>query len=204
MTRLWKVLSVEGLPVHGGSGAWDLGGAWMPRIADLDPCKRGYHLCRTLQLLAWGRVGAHVWEVEADTDGMIVQGDKVVVHAARLVRRCPVSARQWREFACDCAERALPLFERDYPNDARSRACIAVARRYAVGLATDAERAAARDAAGAAARDAAGDAAWDAAGAAAWDAAWAAAGAAARDAEREWQRVRLEQYLDGRAYGVQS
>ena len=186
--RLWKVLSVEGRAVHGGSGAWDLGGAWMPRIDSLDPCARGYHLCRTLDLLTWRRDGAHVWEVEADRQGMVVQGDKVVVHAARLVRRCPVSARQWQEFARDCAERVLPLFERVCPADTRPRECIAVARRYAVGLATDAERVAARDGARAAAGAAARAAAWDAAGAAA----------------REWQRVRLEQYLDGRAYGGQS
>ena len=128
-----------------------------------------------------------------------------------------------RLFACDCAERALPIFEKTSPNDTRPRDCIAVARRFANGEATDQERAAAgaaagaaaRDAAGAAARDAARDAAWAAAGAAAWDAAWAAAwaaawdaawaaagaaawaaaGDAARDAEIQWQTTRLRELL---------
>ena len=112
-----------------------------------------------------------------------------------------------RLFACDCAERALPIFEKASPNDTRPRDCIAVARRFANGEATDQERAAARDAAWAAA----GDAAWDAAGAAAraaawaaaWDAARAAARAAAWDAARaaawaaeiQWQTTRLRELL---------
>jgi Imm-5 like putative immunity protein len=80
-----------------------------------------------------------------------------------------------RIFACDCAERVLPIFERERPHDARPRAAIGVARRYAASRATNEER----DAAWAAAGDAARDAAWAAAGDAARDAAWAAAGAAA-------------------------
>jgi len=222
--RLWKVLDPAGLPVNGGAGQWNLGGGWMPRIEGIEPCQRGYHLCRTLDVLAWGRTGTHVWEVEADVEGMIITSDKVVVHRARLVRRCPVSDRQAREFAADCAERVLPVWERDYPQDARPRRAIQAARDYALGLIDDAAGAAAGDAAWAAAWAAAGDAAWAAArdaagaaaraaaGAAAWAAAWDAARAAARDAagaaawaaawaaEREWQRVRLEQYLDGTAY----
>jgi hypothetical protein len=92
--------------------------------------------------------------------------------------------------AADFAESVLPLYERDYPGDARPRAAIRAARDYAHGRIG----AAARDAAGAAAwaaGDAAGDAgdaagaagaAAGAAGDAAWDAAWDAAGDAAGDA----------------------
>ena len=90
-----------------------------------------------------------------------------------------------RLFACDCAEHVLPIFEKKYPKDARPRECIAVARRYANGEASNEERAAA----GAAARAAAGDAAW-----AARAAAWAAAGAAG-DAETKWQVDRLREML---------
>jgi hypothetical protein len=93
----------------------------------------------------------------------------------------PLRDRVARLFACDCAERVLPVFERECPGDVRPREAIAVARRYAAGAASEAEMAAARDAAGAAAWAAARDAAWAAAWAAARDAAWAA-GAAARDA----------------------
>jgi len=128
--------------------------------------------------------------------------------------------RERRLFACDCAERVIPIWEVAYPDDPRPRAAIAVARRYANGQATDDELADAASAAWAAAGDAwaawaaepaaapaaeaaawaAVDAAWDAAVDAAWDAAWAAdvaAEAAARASERAWQRARLAAYLLG-------
>jgi hypothetical protein len=124
-----------------------------------------------------------------------------------------------RLFACDCAERVLPIFERSQPGDSRPRHAIETARRFARGEATSEEKdaagdaawaaawAAAGDAAGAAAWAAAGDAARAAAGAAAWAAARAAAWAAARaaagdaagdaawDAERQWQTQRLRQII---------
>ena len=146
-------------------------------------------------------------------------------------------AKTPRLWACDCAERVLPIFESDRPGDLRPRDAIRASRRYARGeigaaardaaevaawdvagdvwgaadgaaagaaawdAAGDAARAAAGDAARAAARAAAGaaarDAAGNAAGAAAWAAAGAAARAAARDAEEEWQLVRLREYLRG-------
>ena len=134
-------------------------------------------------------------------------------------------AKTPRLWACDCAERVLPIFESDRPGDLRPRDAIRASRRYARGeigaaardaawaAARDAARAAAWDAAGDAARAAAGDAAraaaraaagaaardaaGNAAGAAAWAAAGAAARAAARDAEEEWQLVRLREYLRG-------
>jgi hypothetical protein len=99
-----------------------------------------------------------------------------------------------RLFACDCAERVLPLFERRYPEDGRPRATINIARRYAKGEATTEEMAAAWDAACGAAWATAGAAAWTAA----WDAAEDAAGAAAWAAERAWQAKRLRKYLTGK------
>ena len=128
-----------------------------------------------------------------------------------------------RLLACDYAERVLPIFEKSLPGDMRPRRAIETSRRFANGLASQAELAAAGDAARTAraaawAAEAAAWAAWAAASAAgdaaraaraaAWaasaagDAAWAAAGDAARDAaraanntEREWQVERLKQYL---------
>ncbi len=88
-----------------------------------------------------------------------------------------------------------------YPKDARPQECIAVARRYANGEASNEERDAAWAAAWAAGDAAAGDAAaGDAAGAAAWAAgaaAWAAgdAEAAAGAAETKWQVDRLREML---------
>jgi hypothetical protein len=89
-----------------------------------------------------------------------------------------------RLFACACAERVLPLFEREYPGDPRPREAIATARRFAAGHATPEEL----SAAGSAARSAASDAARSAARSAAYDAVRAAAWAAERAAEREAQR----------------
>lgn len=83
-----------------------------------------------------------------------------------------------RLFACDCAERALPLYEKKYPQDLRPRNAIAVARQYAVGQATEEDLLAAEAAA---------------AGAEATRAAWAAA-----EAARQWQKDRLREYLEGK------
>ena len=60
-----------------------------------------------------------------------------------------------RLMACDFAEATLKNFERDYPDDKRPREAIAVARRFALGLATEEERLAAESAAVSAARSAA-------------------------------------------------
>ena len=112
-----------------------------------------------------------------------------------------------RLFACDCAERALHIWEENYPDDKRPRQAIETARKYAMGQATQHNLDAASDAAEDAAEDAeedAGDVAWVAAWAA-WAAAWAAENAtgdavraavrAARDAEREWQKQRFLELL---------
>jgi hypothetical protein len=126
-------------------------------------------------------------------------------------RAIPEEQIAWRDriarlHACDCIC-STPLHGGgvvyDLLKDARSRNAIEVAERYALGLATSQELAAARDAAGDAARDAAGDAAWAAAWAAARAAARAAAGDAARaaaweaagDAAWEWQTANLALWL---------
>ena len=151
---------------------------------------------------------------------------------AALAENCKISHAVWliahsdeaglrilQTFALDCAERALPVYEAEYPGDLRVRAAIEVSRRYLRGEATiDEVRAAAEAAyvaaakaeAGAAARAAdAGEAAARAAAAravtkasnnagvnagyAAEDAAYAAAN---HDAERRWQRAHLIKLLE--------
>lgn len=208
---VFKVLNEDG-SCNGGRGKWSLPtqnegswtpGEWMPAIeGKLVPCENGYHLCRSCDLPNW--LGPVIYEAEY-RGGRIDCDNKVVVREARLLRRLA----GWNEctarlFACDCAERVLPLYERKYPNDACPRRVIGVARNYAIGEATNSELAAAWYAAWDAARAAARGAAWDAARAAAWAAAedapwyaaWAAARAAEGDAEHDWQALRLIQYLD--------
>ncbi len=89
-----------------------------------------------------------------------------------------------RHFSVDCAERVRYLM-----TDQRSLNALTVARRHALGKATDDELNAARDAAYGAAACAAMDAAR-----AARDAYWAAD--AAQQAERRWQAERLIQLAE--------
>ena len=44
--------------------------------------------------------------------------------------------RELRLMACDFAERVLPMFEAEHPNDNRPRKAIEVSRRFAIGEAT--------------------------------------------------------------------
>jgi hypothetical protein len=172
----------------------------MPKVENIVPCERGYHLCRRGDLIHWLHESIYVAEYRGER---IDQSDKVVVASARLLR--PLTT--WNEttarlFAADCAETALPFWERYYPDDDRPREAIACARAFArsecsadeLAAARAAAWEAAREAAWAAAREAAGDAAWAAAG----DAARAAAWAAAREAARAAQTEMLFQYLEGR------
>ncbi len=94
-------------------------------------------------------------------------------------RAVPDNQVAWRDriarlHACDCAC-SSPLQDgrvvHDLLTDERSRNAIAIAERYALGLATAEELAAARNAA------------------------WAAAGDAARDAARDWQLANLRLWL---------
>jgi hypothetical protein len=181
----YKWLNKDGSSFNGGKGKWKLPrgskpGTWMPAIKNLVPCKSGYHVCTPEQLVHW--IGPALYECEV-RGALVVEGNKTVVESARLIRRI----KEWddrteRLFACDCAAHILPIFEKKYPKDKRTREAIAVARRYANGKATKEELAAAR----AAARDAA----WAAARAAASDAVWAAARDAASDGARDgaWKR----------------
>ena len=88
--------------------------------------------------------------------------------------------REIRHYAVWCARQVEHLM-----TDHRSKNALDVAERFADGLATEKERAAAWAAARAAAWDAAWDAAWAAARAAAGAAARAAAGAAQEDAQEK-------------------
>jgi len=145
----YKVLHADGTPCNGGSGRWYLANGepaeWMPEIANIVPCDRGYHLCERGQLIRW--LGPTIWEAEGRGE-CIRQDDKVVFAQARLIRVVPTwNERTARLFACDCAERVLPIYAKSYPGDNRLVECIAVARRYANGEATADELAAAWEAA---------------------------------------------------------
>ena len=176
---LVKMLNPGRMPAHGGSGQWPEPGKWRDVSGPLVPCENGLHVCTISQCLEWA--APEMWLVEVGVE-CIEHGDKTVTRRVRLIERVETwNDRNLRLFAADCAERVLPIYERHYPDDGRPRNAIAIARRYAVGDATDDELTAAWNVA----RNAAGAAA----GAAAWD--------AVRDAERQWQVERLLAYLNG-------
>jgi hypothetical protein len=203
---LYKFLRPDGRTPQ-GYGTWplpigDQSGEWLPKLTGkLIACQHAYHIMRVRDLLEWSTSGVQLYAVETrykTTD----DSNKVLARQARALYRVEAwNDRNLRHFACDCAERVLPIFERDYPHDTRPRVAIATARKFADGLATSEELHAARGAAWGAARDAAWDAARGAARDAAWDAArgaaWDAARGAAWDAETSWQIERLQAYLDG-------
>jgi hypothetical protein len=216
MKHWYKILSTDGEPVHGGEGVYPAAGVELPHIADPEPCKRGYHLTDAAHLVEWIPECDEFVIWKAKPVGKRVEAEnKVACESCVLIEQVGrMDARKLRLFACDCAERVLPIFEKRYPGDNRPREAIRIARLFDDGLATAEELDAAEDAAGdavwdaaeAAARDAAGAAAWAAAGdaagaaaraaarAAAGDAVWDAAWAAAWDAERKWQGRRLLWY----------
>ena len=189
----YKVLNADATPCSGGTGKWFLANGepaeWMPEIANIEPCKRGYHLCERGQLVLW--LGPTIWEAEG-RGKCIRQDDKVVFAQARLIRVVPTwNKRMARLFACDCAELVLSVYAKSYPGDNCLVECIAVARRYANGEATADELAAASAAAWAAssaASLAAASASWAASSAASSAAPWAASWAAARAAS--WAAAR--------------
>jgi hypothetical protein len=206
--KYYKIL-VKGKSCHGGSANWGLPkdgrpGVWMPPITGkLKACERGYHVVKDKDILEWLKEDCQIFE--AEPKGEVSYADnKGVCRSARLTKPLKWDDRIARSFACDCAERVLPIFEKAYPNDKRPRAAIEIARQFIGGTVSSEQLWAARDAAR--------DAAWAAAGAAAWDAAWAAAGAAAWDAraagaaawdaagaaEKKWQTKQLMKYLYGK------
>jgi len=182
MEAYYKVLGANGAAFNGGHGKWSLPhdgqpGEWMPRIEKLVPCQSGYHILTREQVVLL--LGPAIHKVEWRGD-IIRQFDKCVVSEARLICRFDTwNERTARLFACDCAEEAFKLIEKPDP---RSVEVIRVARRYALGEASQEQLDAARAAAWAAARDAARAAVGDAAG----------------DAARKWQTERLFEYLEGK------
>ena len=129
----------------------------LARIRAHSPCAGG-----------WAKLLSHLGKTKAD-DAPIgldeILASNGLDDALWCLRSVPEESRRWRHLAVRFARTVDHLM-----TDHRSLTALDVAERYADGLASDADLAAAWDAA----RDAAWDAAWDAAAAAraaAWDAA---------------------------------
>lgn len=159
---VFKWLGENGEAHHGGAGQWGLPkhgapGDWMPHVSGvLIPCKNGYHLCRKQDLVLWCAPRLFVAEYKFKA---VEHRDKLVVRRARLLYEVTTwNERTARRFACDCAERVLHIYEKQYPTNLACRKVIEVARLYSNGSATKDEM----DAAWRAARDASWSAAGDA------------------------------------------
>ena len=155
------------------------------------PCKEG-----------WKKLLNHLGKIQSDDEPLdlrTILESNGLNHTIWAFRAVEGKDKEIRLFAADCADMALPIYEKRYPDDKRPRLAIQAARDYANGLITFEELAAAGAAAGAAAWDAAGAAAGDAAraaeGAAARAAAGASAGAAAWDAAWDAARDEIKQVL---------
>ena len=165
---LYKITGPNGESIHGGRGKWPLPkdgkpGTWRSVRGELIPCENGLHVVEAAQLALWVKLDAVVWEVE--TAGQSIDsGDKAVVRRARLTHRVGTLDRPTLvAWACDCAERALPIFEKRHPKDDRPRKAIETTRAWLRGEARTEQVQAAADAAAYAADAAAYAAAYAAA-----------------------------------------
>lgn len=166
MSKLYKIVSTDFDPIHGGSGKWfaptkTKPGKWMPKVDNVAACRSGYHLIPAKAIVDWlprDPITGYLCEAEgrgASDSG----GDKTAFAQARLIKVVGLLDEvSMRLAAADMAERVLPIFYKVRPKDDRPAKAIQAARDFALGK-IDA-------------------AAWAAARAAAWDAAWDAAGAA--------------------------
>ena len=174
--RYYKVLNADGSTLYGGSFRYDLPhwvgpldnghwkpGKWMPKVADIALCKRGYHACKRNQLVEFLNYGPVIAVIEFR--GKVISGDgKVVGECARITEILPWDESSARFFAVECAADVLANFERAFPNDSRVSDCLVVSWMIASGESIDEnERSAARSAAEGAAWSAAESAAWSAA-----------------------------------------
>ena len=125
----------------------------------------------------WKKLLKNLGKTKADDEPLLlttILESNGIDDALWCLRTVDGHEREMRLFAVECARSVQHLMI-----DKRSLDVLDVSERYANGLATQAELAAAWAAASDAAWAAARAAAWDAARAAAWDAAWAAASDAA-------------------------
>src|SRR3989337_2754193 len=87
--KYYKILGKNGFACNGGTGQWSLPhdgqpGEWMPEIKNIEPCRRGYHLCQPEDLIHW--LNEEIYEAEG-REKAIRQDDKTVFSEARVLRK---------------------------------------------------------------------------------------------------------------------
>lgn len=199
------MLSADMTSRNGAEKSWAVGDTRTVKSPNrIKICQHGYHSCPELAGLRDYLYGPMLCVVEVSEP--IASEDTKQVSASRTLVAAFDVARQLREYACDCATRALDLVEASGRKvDPRSRAAVEVARQYARGDASKAAletaRESARQAASADAAAAAASSAY-AAAASAYAVAADAVAYAAREAEITWQRGRLAELFAPVVVGV--
>ncbi len=203
---VYKVTDEDGFSFYSRERQWDrpegdCPGQWQTVDGALAPYENGLHLYTAEQIL-WG-LGPVIWEAEYEGETK-VEDAFVIVRQARLLRQCGEwNERVARLFASDCAERVLKIV-----NETCCVAAVLAARRFALGLISDDDMAAARACAGAALVRVRSTAVRNAIRSCVASVAiemddvlnaceFATTAAANRDTEREWQDNRLLQYVTG-------
>lgn len=192
---LYKWLGADRCSYHGGSGHW-VPGKWRSVRGPLILAEHGIHACRRKDLVEW--IAPQLWLFEADGE-LVTRHSKVVVRRGRITEQLV----GWDEttarlFLADCAERALPRYERKHPGDDRPAKMISAARAYARGeiplAAMIAARCAHSSAAGLAVQIAMCATALCAVTAAGTNYAGIVSATDAASADRRWQATRLLAY----------
>jgi hypothetical protein len=125
------------LPVQKPDGSWKPG-KWMPEVTGNLEQTNGYHVFTEDHLIEWLRNNEGLTEVEPSRE-MVAFRNEIACRSVRLLKKVDWNERIARLFMVDCARRALPIFEADYPKDYTLRRGIEVARSFAEGKATDIE-----------------------------------------------------------------
>ena len=142
-------------------------GKWVEAQGELKVCANGIHAVRLDRgALEW-LDNPELWVIELGGERFYdEQGHKLVARKGRLIRRIDGwNETNQRLLATDCAYHVLGIFEKHRPSDKRPREAIRAARQYA-RRPTEANRKLMH-----------------------------AAGAAAGDAESDWQTHRLAHYI---------
>ena len=87
-------------------------------VMSLNPCYRREHVTNLFGGKKWM---SPTTVLKLDT---VSHTDKMWL----LCRSSFMSDKNWRLFACECAERVLPIFEKEYPDDNRPRKSIETSR----------------------------------------------------------------------------
>jgi hypothetical protein len=203
--KAWHFLAEDKKLSHGDGRVVEVGKTLTCDPEKVKICVFGFHgALRAIDALYYAPGPVVCW---VELGGRTISENDKTVASERTVLWMADATKVLHEFACQCAEDVLPIWEDEYPDDPRPRQSIKVKRKWMRGEATDDQLAraagAARSAAEYAAEYAARSAAEYAAGAAARSAAeyaaesaeYAAWSAARSSAEKE-QNDRLTQMLN--------